>query len=48
MAKGADGSIIIDTALDSSGFNAGSAKLSKACDSLINKVGNMRDRKSVV
>lgn len=41
MARGADGSIIIDTALDSSGFNAGSAKLSKACDSLINKVGNM-------
>ena len=44
MAKGADGSIIIDTALDSSGFNAGSAKLSKACDSLINKVGNMSAR----
>lgn len=44
MARGADGSIIIDTALDSSGFNAGSAKLSKACDSLINKVGNMSAR----
>lgn len=44
MAKGADGSIIIDTALDSSGFNAGSAKLSKACDSLINKVGDMSAR----
>lgn len=44
MAKGADGSIIIDTALDSSGFNAGSEKLSKACDSLINKVGNMSAR----
>lgn len=44
MVKGADGSIIIDTALDSSGFNAGSAKLSKACDSLINKVGNMSAR----
>lgn len=44
MARGADGSIVIDTALDNSGFEAGSAKLSKACDSLIGKIGDMGAR----
>lgn len=44
MAKGADGSIVIDTALDNSGFKAGSAKLAKACDSLIGKIGDMGAR----
>lgn len=44
MARGADGSIVIDTALDNSGFEAGSAKLAKACDSLIGKIGDMGAR----
>lgn len=44
MARGADGSIVIDTALDNSGFKAGSAKLAKACDSLIGKIGDMGAR----
>lgn len=44
MARGADGSIVIDTALDNSGFEAGSAKLAKACDSLIDKIGDMGAR----
>lgn len=44
MARGADGSIVIDTALDNSGFEAGAAKLAKACDSLIGKIGDMGAR----
>lgn len=44
MARGADGSIVIDTALDNSGFKAGSAKLAKACDSLVGKIGDMGAR----
>lgn len=44
MARAADGSIIIDTALDNTGFKAGSDKLFKACDSLVSRIGDMSAR----
>lgn len=44
MTRAADGSIIIDTALDNAGFKAGSDKLFKACDSLVSRIGDMSAR----
>lgn len=41
MAGQADGSIIIDTTLDSQGFKAGSAELQWAVKSLVNKVNSL-------
>lgn len=44
MANGSDGSIVIDTELDNSGFEKGSAKLERSIASLsdkINKIGNI-------
>lgn len=41
MASNADGSIVIDTELDNSGFKAGEGKLLSAINSLVNKIDNI-------
>lgn len=43
MANNADGSIVIDTELDNSGFKAGESKLLSAINSLVNKIDSMGD-----
>ena len=44
MANGADGRVVIDTALDSAGFQRGSKKLDSAIASLVGTVDRMGDK----